>query len=233
VLTISTWKWGDKFSVGDVAKLAAGVARNLRQPHRFICLTDDDLSGIGIETARIKDPGLTKQQGCFARLRMFDDVWQRDIGVQAGERIACIDLDTVITGELDPLFDRPEPFVIMQGGNASNPCPFNGALQMLRGGAHQEVWYEFTLERARAVPFYEFPDDQGWLWHKIPKAAGWKCGVESGVFVFHKPGWPGWTNRKHSTLNDTLPNGARLVTFSGWRNPRRFKHLGWIKENWR
>jgi hypothetical protein len=148
------------------------------------------------------------------------------------DRIVCIDLDTVITGALDPLFDRPEPFVIMQKGNASNPCPYNGALMMIRAGAHPEVWTDFSLEAAAETAHYEFPDDQGWIWHKIPNAAGWKCGSETGVFVFRKPGWPSF-DRKMKRGRDDLPKGARLVTFSGGRSPQKYEHLDWVKQNWR
>ncbi len=226
MLFVCAWLWGDKFCSDDVRKLAAGVRRNLQQPNCFFVVTDDirrkGLEGVDIIPI-VRDLPLLKIKGCFARLRMFDPKWQLAIGIY--DRLVCIDLDTVITGPLDPLFDRPEPFVIMQGGNASNPCKFNGALLMLRAGAHPEVWNDFSVEAASKVPFYEFPDDQGFLWHKIPNAAGWKCGVESGVFVFRKPGWtPG---------HDALPPGARLVTFSGSRNPRRFAHLDWVQEHWR
>lgn len=233
MLTICTWLWGDKFGPDDVAKLFAGIRRNLRQSARFIVVADKNLEIKGVECIPIPigDLSLTKIKGCFSRLRMFDQQWQHEHKIEG--RLVDIDLDTVITGPLDLLFDRPEPFVIMQGGNASNPCPYNGALMMLRAGAHPEVWQDFSVEVAGKVPFFEFPDDQGWLWHKVPNAAGWKCGVESGVFVFHKPGWPGWKNRKNATPNDELPQGARLVTFSGWRNPKRFEDLGWVKENWR
>lgn len=230
MLTVSTWLWGQKFGHDDVAKLFAGVRRNLKQPARFIAVSEWELYIDDVECVPIRDIGLTKIKGCFARLRMFDPRWQQDYKIE--DRLALIDLDTVITGPLDPLFDRPESFVIMQGGNASNPCPLNGALQMLRAGAHPEVWSDFSVNAASNVPFFEFPDDQGWLWHKLPAAAGWKCGAESGVFVFHKPGWPGWKSTRDSTPNDNLPKGARLVTFSGWRNPKRFEHLDWVKKNW-
>lgn len=235
MLTVCTWLWGKKFSADDVARLASGVRRNLDQPHRFVLVTDDlyrnGIANLGVDIIPIiRDLDLLKIKGCFARLRMFDPEWQRQNEID--ERLVCIDLDTVITGPLDPLFDRSEPFVIMQKGNASNPCPYNGALQMIRAGAHTEVWKDFSLEAAGRVPFYEFPDDQGWLWHKVPDAAGWICGVDSGVFVFHKPGWPGWSRRDRRVEDDGLPPGARLVTFSGWRNPRRFEHLDWVAENW-
>lgn len=248
MLTIVTWLWGNKFSWSDVLKLASGIRRNLKQSHVFICFTEErrilgvvkqgrqEVEVDGVRVDDIRDWRLLSEKGCFARLRIFDPQWQAEIQrchVSSGiDRLVCVDLDTVITGPLDPLFDRPEPFVIMQHGNASNPCPYNGALMMLRAGAYPEVWNDFSLEAASKIPFYEFPDDQGWLWHKIPNAAGWKCGVESGVFVFHKPGWPGWKSTRDSTPNDALPQGARLVTFSGWRNPKRFSHLDWVKEHW-
>jgi hypothetical protein len=223
-LTVVTWLWGSKYNPDDVAKLAAGIKRHLKQPHRLLCVTDRPLKIPGVDVAEIpmEDRDLLEVQGCFARLRMFDPAWQADNNIT---RWACVDLDTVIVGPLDPTFDRPEPFVILKGGNFANPCPYGGALMMLRAGHHAEVWRDFSLTAAGKVPFYSFPDDQGWIWHKIPDAAGWKCGPESGVYVFRKPGWP----KGH----DTLPNGARLVTFNGWRSPAKFKELNWVQEYWR
>src|SRR4051794_33955432 len=103
MLTICTWKWGDKFSADDVAKLSAGVARHLRQPHRFVCITDDT-RGLTVECGAIRDVDLLRVKGCFARLRMFDPEAQKGSGLSEGDRLVCIDLDTVITGPLDPLF---------------------------------------------------------------------------------------------------------------------------------
>lgn len=228
MLTVSTWLWGDKFGVADVAKLAAGVRRNLAQPHRFVCFSDRRFAIDGVEDALLPNIELTKIKGCYARLRMFDPAWQEG---WFSDCIVNIDLDTVITGPLDPLFDRPESFVIMQGGNASNPCKFNGALMMLRAGAHPEVWNDFSVDAASKVPFYEFPDDQGWIWQKLPKASGWTCGTASGVFVFRKPGWPSFDRSIERGAND-LPAGARLVTFSGGRSPEKYKHLDWVSRNW-
>lgn len=223
MLVISTWLWGtEKYGVDDVAKLAAGVRRHLKQPHRFVCFSERHFRMDGVACGIIPDLWLTKMKGCYARLRVFDPAWQE---ARFDDRLVTIDLDTVITGELDPLFDRPEPFVILQGANAANPCPFNGSLQLLRAGAHPEVWADFSIEAARAAPFYEFPDDQGWIAHKVPGAAGWKAGSESGVYAFCKPGWPPNTH--------DLPADARMVVFPGWRDPSKFTHLPWVKEHWR
>lgn len=212
---ITTWLWGDKFAANDVAKLERGLRRHLKTPFRFFVVQGDD----------IWDRELTEIKGCFARLRMFDPKWQKAQGINPGDRIVNIDLDMVVTGNLDPLFDRQESFVITQGGNAVNPCPYNGCLQMLRAGEHSEVWSDFSLEAASKVPFYSFPDDQGWLAAKLPNAAGWKIGPESGVYIYQKPGWPGGKS------NTELPQDAKLVTFIN-KHPSDVGHLEWVKEKW-
>jgi hypothetical protein len=147
-----------------------------------------------------EDEYLTKLPGCFARCACSIRNGRHKHGLTG--RIVSIDLDAVITGPLDPLFDRPEPFVILHGGNAANPCPFNGSMFMLRAGAHPDVWRDFSLKRAEEAPRHEFPDDQGWLAYMLPKAAGWTIGEVSGVYCFQKPGWPS---------GDALPAGARLA----------------------
>lgn len=238
-LVICTWLWGNKYSLNDVAKLHGGVRRNLRQPFRFVVVTDqvdspEVRSGKGgpmeFRPIDIEDLYLLRVKGCFVRLRMFSPEWQSRMGVT--DRLVCMDLDSVVTGGLDPVFDRPEKFVIMQGGNASNPCPYNGAMMMLRPGAHPEVWEDFSLEKARQIPFFEFPDDQGWIAYKVPGAAAWKCGLGSSVFVFRKPGWPSYDVKMRRSIVDALPTGARVVTFSGGRSPAQYEELPWVRKHW-
>jgi len=228
-LVISTWLWGQgKYDADDVAKLREGVRRHLRQPHRFVCFTDQRFRVSDVERLPIEDMHLTKIIGCFARLRMFDPEWQQRMiwkQQEPDDRLVNIDLDTVVTGQLDPLFNRPESFVILQGGNSANPCKFGGALMMLRPGVYSDVWSDFSIEAVQKIPRHEFPDDQGWIWHKHPEAAGWPVGPASGIYVFRKPHWP---------MQDYLPDGTCMVTFNGWRSPKGFADkLEWIRDHWR
>src|SRR5215471_12145415 len=131
VLTVCTWLWGNKYSLADVWRLKRGVLRHLEQAHRFLVMTErerDPFSLLGVERHAIKDPELTGIAGCFCRLRMFDYGWQQNRGID--DRLVCIDLDAIMTGPLDVLFDRPESFVILAGANSVNPCPFNGSVMM-------------------------------------------------------------------------------------------------------
>ena len=244
MLFITTWLWGDKYDTRDVCRLRAGVERHLHQPHLFTCIVEPGARGRDLARALAPDivslpfahSELIEYPGCFVRLEMFSEGFQLKLGAEPGDRIVCMDLDSVVTGHLDPLFDRPETFMILQGANAANPCPYNGSLMMLRAGCHREVWDDFDLDTElcwrkddtdaldRKGCYYEFPDDQGWLAHKLPGMPGWKVGPQSGVYAFQKPGWPPGTD---------LPAGARLVVFPGARSPETFKNLPWIREHWR
>ena len=135
MLNIVTWHWGKKYSAEYVRRLARGLRRHITQSHRFIVMTDR--SGIPeFECHEIlgADRELLSIKGCFARLRMFDPKWQHSLALDGAKRIVCIDLDTVICGPLDPLFNRTERFVILHGANAANPCPYTACLFMLQSG---------------------------------------------------------------------------------------------------
>jgi hypothetical protein len=209
-LCIVTWRWGSKYGGHYVERLKAALIRNVKQEFRF-----------GVFAPEAEDDYLTKVPGCFCRLRMFDPEWQEKHGLTG--RIVCIDLDAVVTGPLDPLFDgkEGEDFTILQGVNAANPCPFNGSLWMLRAGTNCDVWSDFNLEDAARVAHYEFPDDQAWLHSYLPHAAAW--GPADGVYAFQKPGWP---------KGEALPANARFVAFPGWRDPSKFTHLEWVRRHW-
>jgi hypothetical protein len=210
-LIVSTWVWGAKYAPHYLDRLAAGVARHLTQPHQFRAFAPDPA-----------DEHLTRVPGCFARLRAFDPAWQARHGLAPGDRLVCLDLDLIVTGNLDGLFDRREPFAILQGVNSSNPCPYNGSVWALDVGYRPDVWSDFSLEASAKVPHDSFPDDQAWFAHKLPDAGAF--GPESGVYAFHKPGWP---------RGNALPRNARLVAFPGWRDPSGFTHLDWVRDSWR
>lgn len=151
---------------------------------------------------------------------MFDPAWQRTY--KFNDWIVSLDLDLVITGSLDEILKPKKDFMILKGVNAVNPNPLNGSMMMLRAGAHPEVWQDFSLEKAGKIAFHEFPDDQGWIWHKLPDADGWRGGT-CGVYAFQKPGWPG---------GNDLPPDAKIVAFVGKRKPERYTGLPWIKKHW-
>ena len=223
MLTICTWLWGYKYNPSYVDKLAYGLRKHLKQPYRFLCMTNDRVRFTdGVERHAIPDTNLLAYKGCFARLRMFDPDWQSNRGILGP--IINLDLDVVITGELDVLFDRADTFVILQGANSVNPCPYNGSVYMFQAGSHSDLWTDFSPKAVSTIPFYKFPDDQGWFHFKIPNAAGWQVGRESGIYAFEKPGWPAGVG---------LPLQAKIVAFPGGHDPSQCMHFDWVREHWR
>ncbi len=219
-LTVVSFLWGDKYGFEDVAKLRAGLRRHLKKAYRFLLLTEPGrVLPHDIERHNIEDPELLEIKGCFARLRLFDPQWQKKKNIEG--KIVSIDLDVVVTGKLNQIFERNESFVVLGGANGKNPCPFNGSIWMLDAGQHANLWYEFSLDAAKQIKFYQFPDDQGWFWHMLPNAATWQVGKQYGIYAFEKPGWPG-----------RLPSDAKLVVFPGWRSPKLFQSVPWINEHW-
>jgi hypothetical protein len=222
-LNITVHWWGDKYGPEYVRRLVAGVRRNLREPHRMVVIHDKpepDLPA-DVDAIPMLDTGLTQVKGCFARLRLFSPAWQAWVGILTGDRIVSMDLDAIVVGGLDTVFDRPEGFVILRGVNTSNPCPMNGSLWMLRAGHRPDVWSSFSLEKASKVPFHEFPDDQAWFNAMMPDAAGWTS--KDGVYAFAKREWP---------RGSGLPANARYVAFPGSRDPSQFVNIPWVVDHW-
>lgn len=242
-LDVVCWKWRpprayrSHFGSEQVNVLQRMVARNLRLPHRFTCITDDPH---GIDPSvrviplwdtygDIPSPAGPNNPSCYRRLRMFSAEARELIG----ERIVSMDLDTVITGDLTPLFDRDDDFVIW-GGVAMQPrlrvpfCWYNGSLMMLRAGTRTRVWDEFDprtspqlAHRANARG-----SDQGWIAYCLgEKEAVWTD--RDGVYSYRSHVVP---------ARGALPVGARIVAFHGRNDPWDpvvQRAAPWIKEYYR
>lgn len=221
MLYICSWLWGEKWGPQYAERLFAGLRRNINQNYRTVLISDRNNPRGADILYQIDAEPLLAERGCLVRMRMFDAAWQSRIGVKPGDRIVNIDLDAVVTGELDPLFDRDDEFTIMQGFNSTNPCPFNGSLWMFRAGERHDVWDDFSIEASARVPYHAFPDDQGWLHYKFPKAKAYT--PDDGVYCFKKKTW---------ATGFELPANARIVAFPG-RDPAKYIETDWVRENWR
>jgi len=224
-LTVLTFLWGDRYGVEYVDRLGNALQRHMDVPYRFVCVTDRPrILGRSVShQIPIRDPLLTKLQGCFCRLRVFDPEWQRnDLGLAIGDRILVLDLDIVIVGKLAPLLARDEAFIILQGVN-NHRLLFNGSVWLTTAGYRPDVWDDFSVEAASEVPYAIFPDDQSWMEHKLGADAGAYLPERDGVWAFRKKSWPNGID---------LPLNARIVAFRGSRDPAQFVNLPFVRRNW-
>ena len=153
--------WGNKFSEEYVHKLKSMVERNTSVPHRFVCYSDKKIEGIETKLLR---PGIF---GWWNKLQIFD-------GSLSG-RIVYLDLDTVITGNIDWLLNYTGSFAGIEDLGCVNAHQKHliGVLQtgvMSFDSARMDwVWTEFMMKQQWIVP--QFRGDGEYLNSIISKPA--------------------------------------------------------------
>jgi hypothetical protein len=223
VQTVVTWKWKGpreyhtEFTAEHVNILCDMVARNYSSPHQFVCVTDQPqgldskikVVPLGDEFSDLKNPSIQNGPSCYRRLRMF----RSDAAKWFGERFVSLDLDTVITGDLAPLWNRDEDFVAW--GDTSRRNKYNGSMILLKAGSRPKVWDEFDPIASPAATRHKglLGSDQAWLHYCLgPGEPIWT--KDDGVYSF----------RNHlENRTKELPANAKIIFFHGNVNP-------WYKE---
>jgi len=227
MLDVICFKWytpnyRSKFDANTVNVLRNMVARHLRLPHRFTCITDDWKgidSGIRIiplwdTFSTVPNPSNPRNPSCYRRLPIFSEEAREIIG----ERIACLDLDAVITNDITTLFDHEHDFVIW-GGQSVQPRArggkvyswYNGSLMYLRAGTRTRVWTEFDPKTSpqKAHLANARGSDQGWISYVLGnKERIWS--TDDGVYSYRN---------QIATSRHRLPANARFVAFHGHYDP--------------
>lgn len=235
MLDIVCWRWapakGYRSSYGPetVNTLAAMVRRHYHGPHRFSVITDDPkgydprirVIPLWDDHAQLPSPHGRGNPSCYRRLKMYSAEAREIIG----PRFVSLDLDCVITGDLGPLWDRPEDIVLW---GDTNPSTFyNGSMVLMTAGARRQVWDDFDPQRSPAIAQRagQFGSDQAWISYRLGQGeATW--GTADGVYSYRnhltRPGRP-------------LPGGARMVMFHGHTDPwsPQAARLSWVQEHYR
>lgn len=240
-LTICTFKWNkpgyrSTFRADHVKILRRMVARHYRHPHRFVLFTDTPgidsavLEGDDVEVyelwdsyAHLQNPSGHRNPSCYRRLRIF----ARNVGDWLGKRIVSLDLDTVITGDMTPVWDRREDFVIWGDTNRANP--YNGSMVLFDAGARPQLWEDFDpiLSPALSRKMGYFGSDQAWIAACLgPREKVWS--KFDGVYSFRNDIQPIGAR--------VLPRAARIVFFHGRHDPwgtDTQRMAPWIAEHYR
>lgn len=237
MLDIVCWKWRpprgfrSQYNCRHVNVLRAMVARHYQKPHRFSCITDDS-TGIDPRVrviplwddhSKLLSPHGIQNPSCYRRLRAFS----REAADLIGPRFVSLDLDTVITGDMAPVWDRPEDFVIWTG--QARPAPYNGSMFLMTAGARARVWEEFDPIRSPkiATALHYVGSDQAWIGACLGRGeATWS----------HRDGVYSWRMQLRPNRG-SLPPDARVVFFHGsggdpWA-PTIQRAAPWVVDHWR
>jgi len=233
MLVVSTHYWRDPdrkrnytFTPGHVRILKSMVERNLTIPHKFVCVTNEEVDGV--ETIPL-DMTTHVPGTVFCRLAQHRRGYGEVIG---GDRVLSLDLDMVVVGNLDHIVSRAEPIVLYH--NPNFPAPgrafYQSSFQLFTPGTHPELYEEFDPNETPKWVNWRFGGaEQAWISERLP----WDL-----PFVDHRDGVYGagrigdWSSDKVCTL----PENACLITFPGNRmcdQPEVVAKFPWIAEHYK
>lgn len=207
MLTVVCWRWGGVFGPEYVNRLKLGLRKHLRLDHRLVCITDD-ATGIDVDVAVLPIRHYTNTPRCRRRMKQYDARFARALG----ERILSIDLDVVITGDLTPLVDRPEPIVCWKVGYAG---VFSGSFVLYRFDALDGAYQLFAADPVRYPRLVQrrgVASDQAMLnaWLKTQPAIPFWTEAD-GIRTYFGAGYEQLAYLGIGPSQPELPSGTRLV----------------------
>ena len=170
-------KWGKAYAADYVNVLASAVRKNLSVDHRFVCFTDDT-SGISpeIETFPIPEMGLSPSSfrfGAWPKIALF----KPELYGLSG-RALFIDLDSMICGDLKPMFEYSGELTMVKEWN--RPIDHLKLRKPIRG-ASMVIAFDigslgYMYDQLTTNPQYwpsKIRNDQRFIWHHKKDAHFW------------------------------------------------------------
>ena len=238
VVNVLCMKWGTKYPADYVNRLYSMVARNIRRPFRFVCLTDDN-SDLGENIESFPLPELSLNLDGPERGWNKLSVFSQELYDLKG-KVLCLDLDLVITGDLDDLFDYPGAVMIIKDW-VKRDGTGNSSVYRFEVGAHPEVLSEFeaSFDKIKAV----YRNEQEYLSAILMKKNALVYWPDNWCRSFKRHCLRPWSF--FISRETKIPADARVIVFHGKPDPhdaiegesgkwyRRFKPATWINEHWR
>lgn len=211
-LTIALFLWADptgrragQYGPADVERVAASIRKNLTLPHEVAVITDSPPHEFSSNVRHIPLWDTFRSiGGCYTRLWAFHPSMREVIA----ERFAWMDLDCVVTGNLDPVFRRPEDIVFWRSATVAS-LPYNGSMVLMRAGARANLLDAFDPDKTP----------------KETRALGMIGTDQAALAHILGPNEPVWTSRNDGVAAfrrdcfKWLPPDARIVFFPGKTKP--------------
>jgi hypothetical protein len=212
---VSVLKQGPEYGARE-----AQFLHNQLKGYDAVCLSDIEIPGV--ETYKLRHGWA----GWWSKLELFDPN-----GPLAGEDLFYIDIDTLITGDLNPLVTnaKADSEMVMltdfYNEHLPNPAPASGVMFIPRH-VKQLIWnrwLEFGPEEAMKT-FVKPPrgGDQGFIGSIMPNVSRWQQKFPGQILSYKKDiackGMEGFHNVR-SKGNGAIPTTTRIVCFHGKPRP--------------
>lgn len=207
ITVICVLKSGGVYHADWVSKLQSGVAQNLSQPHRFVCLSDVD-----VPCERI--PLEHGWAGWWSKIELFKP------GIIFGPTL-YLDLDTIITGPLEPFTNLVYDFAMLENFNENEMV--GSGVMWFKDKAPGIVYERFVESPERIMGYYNnvklgsYRGDQAFIWDTLGRQVD---KISSPALKSYK---------KHCIGG--LPDGTSIVCFHGRPRPTEV-YADWIDRYW-
>jgi len=187
-------KHGTKYEADYVNKLFSAVKRNSTVDVLFHCFTDD-IYGLNIEIDTHPLPH-TNVEGWWQKLFLFSD----EINITG--RILFLDLDTLITGNIDHYITQDNGFVVLRDLWAKQNN-VGSAVMSFEAGQHKQIWDTFIANPVAAVRSLHPHGDQKWIQKHQTQRIYWQDLYQDEIVSFK------------SNCRGGVPTKAKIICFHG------------------
>lgn len=188
-------KWGDKYNADYVNKLYAGVKRNTALDIKFHCFTDD-ATGINNNVV-IHNLPVSGIDGWWNKLYLFSN----DINIDG--RVLFIDLDTIITGNIDDVIRIDKGFVMLKDFFYPMQNNHGSGLMSFDTKQNSDIWTSYIKDPIGISKQLHPHGDQKWIVKFVDHITHWQDVLPEHVVSF----------KIHCSKG--LPDNARIICYHG------------------
>lgn len=241
--TIICMKWGNRYSAEYVNSLWSMIQRNTKRKTELLCYTEDPL-GLSSEIKVANLPAIELPKQVANRTWRKISLWKKTLEHAEGD-VLFIDLDVVITGNIDCFFDHcpQSTFCVIENWTQPGSLIGNTSVYRFRVGTHPYIFEEMEANPTSVLETY--PNSQTYISRRIREINFWPRPWCISFKHSILPKWP-----LNFIKTPQLPQDAKIVCFTGkpdpdeardgcWPAPwykKIYKHVRptpWIAEHWR
>ena len=238
MINIVCVKWGTKYGPEYVNRLLAGFKRNSSVPFKFHCFTEDS-SKLSKDVILHNLP-YKKVIGWWNKLYLFSN----EINIPQGETILFVDLDTLITSNVDDILQRTTDEIIVLKNfiydyitkERKYYCPLIGsALMLWEHGRFPHIWENFIKDSDRISKLIARDGDQEWINKCIPdnKKIFWQSEFPDRVVSFKMHCQQGLPDKCSIICYHGRPSIPESVSYNGTFAKKKVSPQPWILDYWK
>jgi len=194
-------KWGNKYGAEYVNRLFINMVRNSTVPFKFHCFTDD--SRKIHKQVNLHALPYDSIESWWNKLYLFSN----EIEIPLGQKIFYVDLDTLITGNIDNLLLYPATKMValrdFYHRIAKSSSELASGVMLWEHGKYTNVWTSFAKNPIAAIKSVHPHGDQVWVERQVPDRLYWQD-VRPGMVASFKV-----------HCRNGLPPNTRIICFHG------------------